>query len=130
MDTSLFLAQAFGLYFTIAGAALLLQPVLLRSLTNKFAADRESIVFGGFLTLLVGIPLVLIHNVWDGSWAVIITVIVWIIFIKGAVRMLLPDMVLDWSRSLMNKHSLLQLAVLAMVVLGIYLLFIGFNVTV
>ena len=128
MDISLFLAQAFGLYFVIVGVAMLLQTSLMSDLINKFTSDRSSIVMGGFISLLIGVPLILVHNIWDGSWTVVVTVLVWITFIKGLVRVFLPDMVLEWSHSLKENQSLMKLLLLAMVVLGIYLIFVGFGV--
>lgn len=127
MDLSLFLAQAFGLYFVIAGAAMLLQPRLVQSIIG-YMSDRERVAMSGFLILIIGVPLILIHNVWDGSWAVLITVIAWITFVKGLVRVLLPDTVLSWTTSLGNQPRLMKLLVLLSLLVGLYLLYVGFEI--
>lgn len=127
MDLSIFLAQAFGLYFVIAGVAMLLRPELVPIIIGYFSS-KERIAVSGFMILLLGAPLVLLHNVWEGSWEVLVTIIVWITFIKGLVRVLMPDAVLRWTNSLGSQQKLLKLLIIGCLLVGLYLLYVGFGI--
>ena len=127
MDLSLFLAQVFGLYFVIAGVAMLVRPNAISTLIETLGT-RSSIYLTGFFALMLGIPLVLIHNIWDGSWRVIITIMAWLALLKGVARIFFPDMVVGWAQGLARNPGMVKLMVWIMVVLGFYLLYIGFDI--
>ena len=124
MDTSLFLAQFFGLYFVIVGIAMLVRFKLMTELMTKMAS-REFIYLSGFVTLLMGIPLVLLHNVWDGSWRVIITILAWITLFKGISRIFFPEVVAGWSKKIFQNTKSLQFLLWILIIFGLYLLYIG-----
>ena len=42
----------------------------------------------GMITLLIGLPIVLLHNIWIGTLPIIVTVFGWIIVLKGCLRIL------------------------------------------
>lgn len=126
MDTSIFLAQVFGLYFLIAGIALLVRPQAMQSLM-KVLNTRTYVYMTGFVALLIGVPLVLIHNVWDGSWRVIITVLCWLALLKGVARLYAPAAVADWVEGLAKNKGMMQILIIIMVILGAYLTYVGFS---
>lgn len=126
MDISIFLAQALGLYFVIAGVAMLVRPKAITRLTEVLGS-RDAIYVSGFYALLIGVPLVLIHNVWDGSWRVLITIIAWLALLKGVVRIYFPDRAVQWVSSIVENRSILQGLIWVMVGLGLYFLYVGFS---
>lgn len=127
MDVTLFLAQAFGLYFIIAGIGLVLKQSSLNGLISRLSSDRISVMITGFLTLIVGIPLLLIHNVWGTTLEVIISLLVWLTFIKGASRVIAPDMFMSMGSSLADNMTLTKVLIWLMIVLGAYLAYVGFG---
>ena len=127
MDISMFLAQAFGLYFVISGIALLVNQDLVKGLIKKFSSDADSVAIGGFVALVIGVPLVLVHNVWEGSWQILVTVLVWLTFLKGVIRVLAPHAVVSWSKQFGAMPGLVRALLLIMVVVGLYLLYFGFG---
>lgn len=127
MDISIFLAQAFGLYFLIGGVALLMNPELTNGIIKKYASHADDVAMGGFLALLVGIPLILLHNVWDGTWHVLVTLVVWLVFLKGVVRVFAPRAVTVWSNTLGKQQGVLRLLLLTTIILGIALTAFGFG---
>ena len=126
MDISLFLAQTFGLYFILAGVAILIRPTSTVELMQLFATKKATF-FSGFIALLVGVPLVLLHNIWDGSWRVLITILVWLTLFKGVVRIYLPDLVASWADTLTSYPRMVRHMVWLLIFLGVYLVSIGFG---
>lgn len=127
MDISIFLAQVFGLYFVIIGLALLARPKAMTHLMESLST-RESVYLTGIIALMVGVPLVLIHNVWDGTWRVLITFLIWLVLIKGVTRVFFPDMVVSWIQGLSRNPGFVRLLVWFMLVVGLYLLYLGFYI--
>lgn len=76
---------------------------------------------------MLGIPLILIHNIWDGSWRVIITIIVWLVLLKGIARVFFPERAVGKVRSLVENTVIVKALIWAMIIIGFYLLYIGFD---
>ena len=126
MDISIFLAQLLGLYFVIAGVGMLVRPKALPALIEALGTP-QSIYPTGFIALMVGIPLILIHNIWDGSWRVIITIMAWLALLKGVARVFFPDTVVNWAESLAGNPAIVKAMVWVVVLVGACLLYLGFG---
>jgi len=42
----------------------------------------------GLISLLVGLPIIILHNIWVGTWEIVVSLMGWITALKGVVRML------------------------------------------
>jgi len=127
MDVTIFLAQAFGLFFLIGGIGLILKQSSLKNFISRFSSDRSTVMIGGFVSLILGIPLVLIHNVWGTSLEIIVSILVWATFLKGVVRVWMPDMIVLMSESFSENIGMLKIMLWIMVALGGYLTYVGFG---
>ena len=126
MDISLFLAQVFGLYFIFAGVTILIRPTAVTELMEAFS-NRGHLFIAGFMSLIIGIPLVLLHNIWDGTWRVIITVLVWLTLFKGISLIYVPDTVSGWMAVFSKHANLTRHSVWILIIFGIYLMSLGFS---
>lgn len=127
MDISVFLAQFFGIYLTITGIGLILKPDSLQQLMQRLSTNRLDVMIGGILTLLVGAPMVLLHNIWDGSlWQTVVTVLAWVTFVKGVLRILMPDAVVILAQKMQHTPQTVSVLLWIVVATGGYLLYAGF----
>ena len=126
MDISLFLAQVFGLYFILAGIAILVRPTAVTEFMEAFS-NRAQILIGGLMALIIGIPLVLLHNIWDGSWHVVITLLVWVTLLKGMILIFVPNVVSGWMEVLSKHSNLTRHLIWVVIIFGIYLMYLGFS---
>jgi len=127
MDISLFLAQVFALYFIVAGISIMAKQDALREMVRHLANNSFMLYFAGFFVFILGSLIVLSHNVWDGSWRVLITVVGWLTLLKGASYLLLPQKTLEkWVSAWSNNKSWMMTGGLIMLVVGLYLAYIGF----
>ncbi|MEZ4200203.1 MAG: hypothetical protein R3B69_01185 [Candidatus Paceibacterota bacterium] len=128
METSMFLTQAFGLFYVIGALALLMHKNFMRDLAQSILVKREMIIFGGFLTLIVGIPLVLVHNVWEGEpYVIIVTISCWLTFLKGVIRVWFPDFVSQMGTQLVAQATAIRAVSFIMLLVGVYLCYVGFG---
>ena len=126
MKTSRYIAKVFGL------TGVLLSLVFLASGGGLIDRLIESMSEGGFLfmsgtyTLIIGVALVVGHNVWDGSWRVVITVIGYLTLLKGIVLLAWPDAMLEITKG-MQEGGVMQVQILFGVVFYGWLTWMGFR---
>lgn len=126
MNISLFLAKAFALYFMITGVAMLFNRENLKQAMQALAENSGIRLFSAVITLILGIILVLSHNVWVMHWPVVITVLCWITLVKGTVRLLFPKIDILW-RGIANKKLLYYFLCIFIIYFGMVLGYFGFH---
>jgi len=124
METSLFLARIMGLYLVIAFVAVLINKKMISGLIKDTAKDTALIMFGGATALIIGLLVVLTHNVWTVGWVGLITLLGWICLVKGALMLLMPQKAP--SLSVKMSDGLITFCSLIMLILGAFLAYIGF----
>src|SRR5580693_3230010 len=93
MQTSIFLARLIGPILLVAGVAMLVNRKDLDALAQEVLRSRLMLFLFGLIDLSVGLAIVLTHNVWAADWRIIITLLGWLLLVRGAVRLLIPDQV-------------------------------------
>lgn len=90
METTLFLAKVIGLYFLVIGLHMALRGKELRLMFEAFAENRALTYLTSVFALILGLLLVVSHNVWVAGWPVIVTLLSWLVLIKAIAYLLLP----------------------------------------
>ena len=80
--------------------------------------------FGGVMSLVLGLLVVLSHNIWTG-WEIIITIFGWLAIGKGVLYLLLPDFSNDLVKHF-NTENIFNISAFGNIVLGAVLLYAGF----
>ncbi|MBU1923460.1 MAG: hypothetical protein KJ710_04285, partial [Candidatus Omnitrophica bacterium] len=93
METSIFIARIFGLCYLILGAGFVLNRKALGQVIDDFCKNAALFFYGGLFTLVIGIVIILTHNVWVANWTVIITILGWLALIKGIWIIVFPNTV-------------------------------------
>jgi len=130
MISSIFLAQVLGVYMLIAGLTFLLFK---RKVIPRFVEDfiqRVSLrYFISLWTIIVGLIIVFGHNVWTG-WPVVITIIGYLILLKGLVLLWWPSRTLNHFMRGLAYGAYKWWTVLGSIIvfgLGVYLALRGFS---
>jgi len=125
--STLFITKAFSLYFLVVGLSMLINS---KAFSKRFACLIESescLLIVAILTLILGIILILFHNIWQGGWNIFISILCWLTFIKGAIRMLFPQFDALW-KNVFTKTSSIVLAGFFCLLLGVITGYVGFHV--
>jgi len=125
MEISIFLARVFGLYLLIVGLAMLFNRKVILIAVNNMLQQPGLLFFSAIVTLILGILLLEWHNIWIASWPVVITVLSWLVFVKGALRVLYPQIDQKWGKAYENSGFYYSMSVIT-VALGIFLVYQGF----
>jgi hypothetical protein len=98
VNTSIFLARLIGPPLAVLGVGMLLHPAVYVAAVVDMLRSPGLIYLACFVGLLGGVALVLVHNVWERDWRVIITLLGWISIVDSASWILLPRLVQQfWS---------------------------------
>ncbi len=125
--TTLFLAKVFGLYFTIFSLFALFRHDAFIARIESVVGDLGDRTILAIVTLIIGILLVVSHNVWLANWTVLITLFCWLIFIKGILRLFCLESdkkMTEWFK----KPVTLYVTMIIMLLFGLFFLWKGFFV--
>lgn len=126
MELSLFLAKVLGLYLVIFGLALLYNRASMVKAVNEVFSNSGCALLLAIMTLIVGILLVVSHNVWVMAWPVAITILAWLILLKGVMRLYCPAKAKAWMKKIESGKVYYTITTIALL-LGAYLTYIGFG---
>ena len=127
METSIFLARVIGLVSVISVLAVMIRYKESLVLEEEAMKSQLHIYLSGFVFLILGVLLVVSHSIWVFDWRIIITVIGWIVLLKGVGRIFFPHAI----RRLVEKKKANRKFIfgeVAVFLIGLYLLYYGFIV--
>ncbi len=126
MQNSIFLARVFGPYMVIVAIGVLFNLKTYQKVMEDFFKNTALIYLGGILALIIGLVMVLFHNIWVANWTVVITIFGWLGIIKGAWLIIFPNMVGKLTQAYQKKTTLLRVHLVIVLALGIFLTFMGY----
>lgn len=125
MENSIFIAKVLGLYLTIFGLLVLLRPAQLRAILTQYMESPPIVFLGGMIGLILGIILVVSHNIWAADWRVVITILSWLILIKGTNHLFFPNFPRKMAQTFLGSSWILVPGLIDLV-LGLFLVYKGF----
>jgi uncharacterized membrane protein len=93
MDVSIFLAKLLGVYFLIIAFLWAFRREQFQALIKEIIGSRALLTFAGFISLLFGLALVIVHNHWEFDYRLIITLIGYLAVMKGILLISFPHQV-------------------------------------
>jgi hypothetical protein len=90
MTISKTIAGLIGPTLIVLAAALLINLHSISALVEAVSHDPALVLLSGVLSFVAGLAIVRVHNHWAGDWAVLVTILGWLLLIGGLVRMLFP----------------------------------------
>lgn len=127
MIDSMFWAQMLSVVFISAGLGLLLNKAGYMAILKEGKTNHFATILAAYLTLLLGMAIVLTHNMWEMSYVGVITLIGWMSVIKGILLFVAPTQVFSIVHEKNVKGWALFGSIFA-IVLGAFLAYYGFAV--
>jgi hypothetical protein len=126
MPTSIFLAKLIGPILLVVAVGVLMNRKLMGALAQEVLGNHALLFLLGFLDLASGLAIVLVHNLWVADWRIIITLLGWLLLVRGAVRILIPDQVKPFGMKMLRDPNVVTGSVAVMLVLGLVLSYFGY----
>jgi hypothetical protein len=112
----------------VVGASVLLQRAVFIAVLNDLIENRTALFMTGLVLLLLGLFVVLVHNVWNaGFLPLILTLIGWLLVLRGLLSMFVPGHEIARLVRLLKFDEFSWLYASAIVALGAYLTWAGFS---
>jgi uncharacterized protein YjeT (DUF2065 family) len=125
MHTSISLAQIVGPTFAILGIGVLFNSKQIAKMANEYVKNEGLLFLTGMISVVIGLLMVQAHNYWESNWTIIITIISWVVLIKGALLLIAPKAGANMSRKL-GTETVYMISGLVYIVLGVYLSVMGY----
>ena len=121
MDITIFFARLWGSYFIIFGLLFIITRQLGR--TIEMTDDKAFVISTGYITFIMGLVTVILHNVWVADWRVAITILGWSTLIKGIMKTGFPEQIHKQAQRFKKKQAI---STIFLILLGAWLLWMSF----
>ncbi len=126
MDLSILLARIIGPLFVVIGVGVLLNRKHYAEMATHFLGNAQLYYFSGALAFIIGLTMVLYHNIWTADWRVAITIIGWLSLFKGIVRILSPSMGSAAAAAFTRSQLPIGFSAVVLLIVGGWLSYEGF----
>jgi uncharacterized membrane protein len=128
MDTSIFLAKLMGPIFVIIGVGLFLNRERYLAVVDEVILSKTLLYVFGVMALTGGLAILLTHNVWVWDWPVVITIIAWLMVVRGSLRIIMPQQIEALAKRMTDQlPTLLLLSDMIVISLGLFLSWKGYS---
>ena len=126
METSIFLAQLIGVFSLVMGFSMLVKRKMLISIFHELSDSRALSYILGTLIFLLGLLVILNHNVWVLNPRIIITIIGWVILIEGGSYLFVSKEAFRKYLAFLDNRKIYYIIAIGYLILGSYLAYFGF----
>jgi len=127
MDISKFLAKVIGIYLIIISVGMFVDTQQFIEQLRHLYHDDTLLFISGFFTLILGILMVVSHNVWTWSWRLLVTIIAWLSLCKGIILIFHPQYINKLTELFVNNMHVHYATIAFDFVLGLLFIYFGFR---
>ncbi len=122
---TIFFAQAIGLYLLIIAIVMLTRASYYQGILTHLKVGSSTVVVTAAFGLVLGILIVLTHNLWISESEVLITLVGWFLLIKSICWLSFPEFMVKMAHKMYSGWGYYAVAILAGVI-GVILCAHGF----
>ena len=126
MCLSSFLAQVIGIYLLLISFAMLFQQERFKKTIAELLSSAPLLALTGSLGVILGLLIVVSHNMWVSSWQVVVTLFGWVLLLQGCMRIFFPHRFVHMVKQIDVKLGYTLFSWIWLLV-GLYLIWMGFN---
>jgi len=127
MDITLFFSKILGPLLILVALDMLLKPNFFREVLEDFSKNAAVVFLDGIITFVIGLTVILLHNIWTMNLEVVITIFgwcsitkgVWLLFFPGSVCKFIQVYVREKKISLIHSFVILMFGA-ALTILGYF----------
>jgi hypothetical protein len=118
-------ARVLGPFFAIVSATVVVRAPDMRELLAEFGATAIWPWVTGAFVLMAGIVTVALHPYWHGVAAVIISVLGWIMVLRGVLLLAFPDTFMSIANHTIGAETFWRIIFGGVTIVGLYLTYVG-----
>lgn len=109
VDLTTFLLRSFAIFYLIMGIGMFANAKTFAKYTKDLEKNKGAVFIASAFVLLLGIVLIQVHTIWEKGPAILVTILAWLTFVKGALFFLFPDhmfsMLKNWEAEPVYKSA-------------------------
>ncbi|KTD46090.1 Integral membrane protein (PIN domain superfamily) [Legionella quinlivanii] len=123
---TLLIEQILGLYLVIVSLIMIARGAYYQDLIKRVGTNSGWILVGASFSLIFGLIMLVIHNIWEWDYEILVTLIAWLIVIKSILWLAFPENMLGIAQRVYSGSSYYLIMVLVGL-LGVFMLAHGFQ---
>lgn len=120
---TLFLATIIGWYLVIVSLFLLVRRDVLQRGMKDIMSQHGLLLVLAIITVILGLLMVVSHNIWVLGWPVVVTLMSWLVLIVGLIRLFFPDEAIKMGQGFLIHPNRMIIAGIVFLIIGLFLLF-------
>jgi hypothetical protein len=124
-DTTRKFARVLGPFFAIVSITAVTRAPDMRELVAEFGATRIWPWVTGAFVLMGGLIVVALHQYWRGAAAVIVSLLGWMMVLRGVLLLAFPDTFMAIANHTIGAEALWRVVFSGFALVGLYLTYIG-----
>ena len=124
-DTTRRFARVLGPFFAIVSATVVARAPDMRELLTEFGATAIWSWVTGAFVLMGGIIVVALHPYWRGAAAVIVSLLGWIMVLRGVLLLAFPDIFMSVANHTVGAETIWRIVFAGFALAGLYLTWVG-----
>ncbi|ORB84729.1 hypothetical protein B1987_14100 [Mycobacterium kansasii] len=122
-------ARALGPFLVIVDLTAVVRAADMQSLLSQFEANSLWTWVTGAFVLLFGLMMVAGHQSWRGAPAIIVSVLGWLVTLRGLLLLAFPRAFVSLANSMIGAQAVWVSLCLAAALIGLYLTYVGWAPT-
>ena len=120
---TMYLGAVMGWFLVIFSIFLIFRREHMQRIMEDVIAHPGLFFVFALMTLILGLIMVLHHNVWVMGSTVVITVMSWLVLISGLIRVVFPDTAMKMGKAISERPLVIQIIGGVFLVIGLFLLY-------
>ncbi|OAN39871.1 hypothetical protein [Mycolicibacterium iranicum] len=120
-------ARVLGPFLAIVAIVAVIRMRDMPQLLSEFTASSVWPWVTGAFVLLGGVAIVAFHQIWRGPAAIIVSVLGWLLVVRGIVLLAFPDVLASVADRIIDLEGAWIPILVVMAVIGLYLAFVGWK---
>lgn len=125
-DSTLVLARVVGPILIVAGILLITQPGRIITSLGGYLLNDALLILAAFVSLVLGLAIVTYHHRWDTVSGIFISLIGYVLTLRGALLLLAPQVIHDAAMFVTTQPHVFPIGGCALALLGVWLAYVGY----
>jgi hypothetical protein len=120
-------SRVLGLFLAILDVTAVVRASDMQALLAQFEANSLWTWVTGAFVLLFGLVIIAGHQYWRGAPAIIVTLLGWLITLRGVLLLAFPKAFVAVANSMIGAQALWMSLCIVFAVVGLYLAYVGWS---
>ena len=127
MAVSIFLAKLLGPVLVLVAINLFMNPRMFRAMALEIVKSVTLVYLFGIMDFIAGLAILLVHNIWALHWYVLITLLGWLLLLRGIARTVATEKVMSYAATVAARRDLYAVAATVTGLIGLVLCYRGYG---